>query len=148
MLGAIAIIFLAVGGFFLGNLLGWLPVPDGVKVSLSPMLSYYAPFNIPSLALFFAILRLGLFLTGMVILFWLLDLFEAGNYFTARSVRHIKSLGALVMLDWVLTKILDAMSHSGVEITFGQLVVGLLIYIIAWIMDEGRKIQEEQQLTV
>jgi uncharacterized membrane protein YGL010W len=84
----------------------------------------------------------------MVILFWLLDLFEAGNYFTARSVRHIKSLGALVMLDWVLTKILDAMSHSGVEITFGQLVVGLLIYIIAWIMDEGRKIQEEQQLTV
>ncbi|MEI9863261.1 MAG: DUF2975 domain-containing protein [Limisphaerales bacterium] len=40
------------------------------------------------------------------------------------------------------------MASRGVEITFGQLVLGLLIILIAWIMDEGRKIQEEQELTV
>jgi hypothetical protein len=28
------------------------------------------------------------------------------------------------------------------------IVVGGAIYIVAWIMDEGRKIQEEQELTV
>jgi hypothetical protein len=29
-----------------------------------------------------------------------------------------------------------------------RLGIGLLILLIAWIMDEGRKIQEEQELTV
>jgi hypothetical protein len=33
-------------------------------------------------------------------------------------------------------------------IDFGLLLAGILIILIAWIMDEGRKIQEEQELTV
>jgi hypothetical protein len=36
----------------------------------------------------------------------------------------------------------------GTGINFGQLFIGLIIVLIAWIMDEGRKIQEEQALTV
>ena len=36
----------------------------------------------------------------------------------------------------------------GTGINFGQLFLGLMIVLIAWIMDEGRKIQEEQELTV
>jgi hypothetical protein len=36
----------------------------------------------------------------------------------------------------------------GTGIDFGALMAGILIVIIAWIMDEGRKIQEEQALTV
>jgi hypothetical protein len=34
------------------------------------------------------------------------------------------------------------------RINFGLLLGGIIILIIAWIMDEGRKIQEEQELTV
>ena len=34
------------------------------------------------------------------------------------------------------------------RIDFGLLLSGIIIFIIAWIMDEGRKIQEEQELTV
>jgi hypothetical protein len=34
------------------------------------------------------------------------------------------------------------------DINFGLLLAGVIIVIIAWIMDEGRKIQEEQDLTV
>jgi hypothetical protein len=34
------------------------------------------------------------------------------------------------------------------SISFGLLLAGVAIIIIAWIMDEGRKIQEEQELTV
>jgi hypothetical protein len=34
------------------------------------------------------------------------------------------------------------------RINFGLLLSGIIIFIIAWIMDEGRKIQEEQELTV
>jgi hypothetical protein len=33
-------------------------------------------------------------------------------------------------------------------INLGYLLAGTIIILIAWIMDEGRKIQEEQELTV
>lgn len=36
----------------------------------------------------------------------------------------------------------------GTGIDFGVLLAGAVIVLIAWIMDEGRKIQEEQELTV
>jgi hypothetical protein len=36
----------------------------------------------------------------------------------------------------------------GTGIDFGVLLAGAIIVLIAWIMDEGRKIQEEQELTV
>jgi hypothetical protein len=36
----------------------------------------------------------------------------------------------------------------GIGIDFGMPLAGAAIIIIAWIMDEGRKIQEEQELTV
>jgi hypothetical protein len=36
----------------------------------------------------------------------------------------------------------------GWGIDFGPLLIGAIIVLIAWIMDEGRKIQEEQELTV
>ena len=36
----------------------------------------------------------------------------------------------------------------GTGIDFGPLLAGSLILVIGWIMDEGRKIQEEQELTV
>ena len=29
-----------------------------------------------------------------------------------------------------------------------ELIVGLVVVLVAWIMDEGRKIKEEQELTV
>ncbi len=36
----------------------------------------------------------------------------------------------------------------GTGIDFGLLLAGIAIVLVAWIMDEGRKIQEEQELTV
>jgi hypothetical protein len=51
-----------------------------------------------------------------------------------------------VLADWVLIRVLDAMAHGFSLDT--RLAVGLLIVLISWIMDEGRKIQEEQELTV
>jgi len=36
----------------------------------------------------------------------------------------------------------------GTGINFGPFFIGVIIVLIAWIMDEGRKIQEEQALTV
>ena len=36
----------------------------------------------------------------------------------------------------------------GTGVNFGPFVIGIIIVLIAWIMEEGRKIQEEQELTV
>jgi hypothetical protein len=36
----------------------------------------------------------------------------------------------------------------GTGIDFGSPLIGIIVFLIAWIMDEGRKIQEEQELTV
>jgi Protein of unknown function (DUF2975) len=39
-----------------------------------------------------------------------------------------------------------SLSYGGINL--GMLLAGTVIILIAWIMDEGRKIQEEQELTV
>lgn len=38
--------------------------------------------------------------------------------------------------------------NFGTGIDFGLLLVGASVVVAAWVMDEGRKIQEEQELTV
>lgn len=140
-----------VGGlWFLADLAGFRfgPFfPQGLKISFSPNLSYFSPFKIPAVVLCLGSVRVALFLAGALILYWWLDLIETGQFFVTQSVRHIQWLGYLVIGDWAVTKLLDAMAHS-VELTCGKLLLGLLIVLFAWVMDEGRKIKEEQELTV
>jgi len=138
---------IVLGSWFLADCAGWISNP-GVKVSFSPLATYTAPFHIPAYVFGLAFLRVSFFFAGIFALDKLLRLFANGKYFTTEIVSCIKALGFLVIADWLVTKILDATARSGVEITFGQLVLGLLIILIAWIMDEGRKMQEEQELTV
>jgi hypothetical protein len=81
----------------------------------------------------------------------LLKKFASGNFFTAKNITCIKCLGCLVMSDWLAVKLLDAIGSRMVMLApsdFTKLAIGFLIILIAWIMDEGRKIQEEQELTV
>ena len=87
----------------------------------------------------------------------MLWLFEKGYLFNKEVVRCIKILGLLAitsaMVDWffriivvrILFEIPDQLSLGA---GLGNLFEGLFIFFIAWVMDEGRKIQEEQELTV
>jgi len=104
--------------------------------------------------------------------------YERGLIFAFETIRCIKILGFLCIVSWILLSISHLLhlfsqpsSHPltlqpGVTLTsveeyrfgffsfifaginFGQLLSGIIIVLIAWIMDEGRKIQEEQELTV
>jgi hypothetical protein len=98
--------------------------------------------------------------------------YERGLIFTNETIRCIKTLGILCVINWVLTSAYHVLSRwsaspadvtvktvesgfgmgffsfSIVGINVGLLLAGVIIVIIAWIMDEGRKIQEEQELTV
>lgn len=94
--------------------------------------------------------------------------YERGLVFTVKTIRCIKFLGLLCVINWMLVSTVRLllqdqpspsrpMCHIRMEffsfdfgwgIDFGPLLAGVIIILIAWIMDEGRKIQEEQELTV
>lgn len=104
----------------------------------------------------------------------LFQLYERGLIFAAETIRCIKTLGILWVAGWAFTSALNFIpkpppivmplgSHPktgmnyhmgfftfdfGTGMDFGPLLAGAVIILIAWIMDEGRKIQEEQELTV
>ena len=147
LISATVIIVIVLGAVFVADLAYTHIIPTGVKVSFSPSLTYSAPFKIPAVVLILAFLRAGLFFTGTLILFWLLDLFESGKFFTAQNVRYVTLLGWIVLIDWMVERLLDAVARA-LSLNPVGLAAGLLIVLIAWIMDEGRKIQEEQELTV
>ena len=81
--------------------------------------------------------------------------YSRGNLFTAEVVRNINQIGRLYVFAFLEKKWLDHLwekQHlqpltSDVNVIF-PLFAASLIFFFAWIMDEGRKIQEEQELTV
>ena len=91
--------------------------------------------------------KVGFGFFGAWMLQSLLRLYQQGILFTARNVWYIRVLGYYVIIDWLINYQLEAATHA-MELHLTQLFVGLLIIFVAWIMDEGRKIQEEQELTV
>jgi hypothetical protein len=102
--------------------------------------------------------------------------YEHGLIFDGKTIHCLKILGILCALGWTLNGVSHFCSileyqqlrpppnlpHSPITIVhdinfyglrffsfdFSLLFAGIVIVLIAWIMDEGRKIQEEQELTV
>jgi hypothetical protein len=121
------------------------------KAGLWPFWKYPSIHAVPLTVMELEFVRGALFFTGAYVLNRLLQFFARGNFFTAANISCIKWLGTLVIGDWLLAKFLDAAAFRAVTIGFGDFTkpaIGLLIILIAWIMDEGRKIQEEQELTI
>jgi hypothetical protein len=129
LISATVIYILVVGLFVLADLAGIHIMPSGGQISFSPGSTYSAPFKIPPAVLVLAFLRISLFFAG-------------------QNVRYIRLLGWFLLSDWVIERVLDAVAYGWGYIRIGELLLGLLIVLIAWVMDEGRKIQEEQELTV
>jgi hypothetical protein len=118
----------------------------------------------------------------------LFHFYERGLVFATETIRCVKILGYLCIINWVIMSVIQSwvrlilsrgvpmplpphppqgfiiqvVQPTNIEpffkmgffnfsigrISFGLLLAGVAIIIIAWIMDEGRKIQEEQELTV
>ena len=73
-------------------------------------------------------------------LFWL---YGRGILFSAKNVTCIRFFGWWLMIDWFIEfQMRSALRDMDISAT--PLLVGLLVIFAAWIMDEGRKIQEEQ----
>jgi hypothetical protein len=134
--------------------------------------------NIPELVPGLVLLKTTVLGGCVLVLNKLFRLYEHGRFFSRDHVRQMQGLGCLIVVNWATAMFLNAMSNGYSEyhfhfaqlnwigalqlfilpiakdmsgnndIGFMQPVIGVLIIFIAWVMDEGRKIQEEQELTV
>jgi hypothetical protein len=110
------------------------------------------------------LLPLGVTLYGLTRLKNLFELYEKGSIFTEENVNCFRSLGraliAWVACDVVSNTLLSIVLTMGnppgrrmitVGLNSGEctgLFVGAVVLIISWVMDEARKMQEEQALII
>jgi hypothetical protein len=154
LIGIYAVLLLAVSLWALMDsvlvLLGCHVVPGQsmtARLTFSPNQTYSLPYHMSLPSLFLGTLHLSLIGFGAILLNRLFKLYERGCFFAADNVRCIKILGLVVIGDGLVQMILELLAPNA-SLDFSKLFIGGLILLIAWIMDEGRKIQEEQELTV
>gem|GEM_PF-458905 len=145
-----------VGGGLFGLLYGVLAT-YGIKIPL-PDVSHLATAHPHPDFLTSPLGVLWKCLTWALVIFWylavikLLGFFERGILFTAETVRWIQVLGGIyiakflvVLVSYFLTRETD-IHLLGTAIS--DLFAGFIIIFIGWLIDEARKIREEQELTV
>ena len=129
---------------------------------------YGIPDYLPSMTRFLACLvemiPLSVVLYGLLRLRELFLLYENGMIFTEKNVFCFRSLGRVLIL-WVICHVIKTPLLSSVLIMndppgpikgvltlepahFVCIFVGLVILTITWVMDEARKIQEDQTLFI
>jgi len=129
----------------------------------------YANFSaVPLDVKLIVVLGIGVLLALIITCYQLLSLYEKGIVFSARNVLLLGRIGRLAVGFGLLSAggpaLMSAWNHwIGAETfssvnslllgTYGFLTSpwimgGLFLVVISFIMDEGRKIQEEQELTV
>jgi len=96
-------------------------------------------------------------LTLIVYFFWyrtalkLFGYFEKGILFTAETVRCIQIMGVIYFVRFLVQLILLAVpspDNNWRTMNLSDLFTSFLIIFIGWLIDEARKIREEQELTV
>ena len=97
-------------------------------------------------------------------LFKLFGLYQQGLVFTCANIQCIKNIGT-VLLAWLALKLLYpvlvtlTLRFSGTSdtlalyVSFGSdelrlLLIGLVIYVIAWVMNEATSLHQEQELVI
>jgi hypothetical protein len=97
-------------------------------------------------------------------LFKLFGLYQQGLVFTTANIQCIKNIGT-VLLAWIVLKLLypvvvtlvlrfsGASDSLSIYMSLGSdeirlLLIGLVIYVIAWIMNEASSLHQEQELVI
>jgi len=97
-------------------------------------------------------------------LFKLFGLYQQGLVFTCANIQCIKNIGT-VLLAWLALKLLypvvvtlilrfsGASDTLALYVSFGSdelrlLLIGLVIYVIAWVMNEATSLHQEQELVI
>lgn len=103
----------------------------------------------------------------LIVLYCLIKLFrlyEQGEIFSINNVKYIRNIGYALLIGQLLNPIYQGLmgivltwnnpkGHRFAAISLDQtnlgiLLVGLMVILISWIMTEGCRLREEQQLTI
>ena len=132
----------------LAFLFGWpLFFLAHVKMTVAHGHVYGSPAEMPPALLAWSLVKVGLDLAGAAVLYALFSLYGRGILFSARNVLYLRFQGYYLILVYIIDYQIKGILRD-VDLSVGPVLAGLMIIFIAWIMDEGRKIQEEQELTV
>lgn len=100
-------------------------------------------------------LLLTLLATFVWLSYRLFTLYSKGVIFSDANVRYIKWLGYWMIGTWAMSILVQLLyflvdaEHLIFKFTVdGYFFGGALVLLLAWIMEEGKKLQEEQTLTV
>lgn len=143
-------------------------LPPEVTVTLLPHSLDLSHININTttkiLACFVSMLQVLVILYALSQLIKLFKNYELGNIFSFLNVTYYRKLGYSFFAWVICSKVVDALisivltyqnpvGQRQLVIRFGSpdllaLAVGGLIIVIAWIMNEGHKLNEDQSLTI
>jgi hypothetical protein len=118
-----------------------------VRIVISHSHVFTSPAEMPQAILAWWSVKMAWMLFFFGVMFSLFRLYQKGILFSAKNIRHINSLAYFLIGNWAIDYQLQSTLRD-MDLSTTPLFVGFLIIFIAWIMDEGRKIQEEQELTV
>lgn len=157
-------------------LIAWMNAPTPLTIFGNAITMDFIPHGIPILnpmttmtKIFGFLVSLIPMLVNLFVLYFLIKLFrlyEQGEIFTANNVRYIRNTGYALLIGQLLNPIYQALlslvltwnnpPHRGLRVisisldgtNIGILLMSLLIILISWIMAEGYKLKEDQQLTI
>ena len=156
-------------GYWMTNGYEFLGAEWASAVQMFPQISEAKPLTqlsseIKFLALLVNFIPFGIFMLAMVFLSKLFKLYEEFKIFSAGSVRCIRNLGMTLLIGQLLHPIYYGLftltmtisnppGHRMIAIAYGSdqfllLMIAAIIILVSWIMDEGRKLEEEQAATV
>lgn len=138
-------------------------LPEGMQ-PLTPYPTATIVWQTATLAFLISLLPGSVAIAGLLTLTRLFRLYEKAIYFTHENVRLFRRLGILLML-WVVANLLyttllsvvmtinNSAGERMVVASFDYsdlaiLLIGAVVILISWIMEEGRKLEEEQAHTV
>ena len=140
---------LLLGGYWLGAFLFDWPFffQDKVRIVISQGHIYSSRAEMPPPIFALWLVKIALGVGFSLVVLALFRLYGQGIVFSAKNVRYIRFLGYGLIIGWGIDYQLQS-TLNDMALSTTPLLVGLLIIFGAWIMDEGRMIQEEQALTV
>jgi len=134
--------------WFLSLLFGWrFLFQDHVRIVISPNHIYSSLSEIPPTVFWLWLVKTGWELFAAVAMLRLFWLYGRGILFSAKNVNCLRFLGYYFIVDWFIDYQMQGLQHD-MALSTTPIFVGFFIIFFAWIMDEGRKIEEEQALTV
>jgi hypothetical protein len=139
--------------FVSGLALSVLELDYGVKIPFFSKAGYLTQRSETDSTIIFPLywsLLLVMFLFWYRMVVKLFGFFEKGIFFTAETVRCMQILGGIYFARFFLELIFQFLvqDQEMIRPRWSDLFTGSFIFFIGWLIDEARKIREEQELTV